>query len=131
MGNGIRMLFSIAIGAVVGVVTYLSSKSSTSKSQVSNNTNSNVSGGPANRNNSNGPNQSGCSSNRCSGGGFNNFRRSVSEMNNDGFVDFLLNSQVCLEKFLSILKSLALSLEYMSRIFSNQQSRKALPQYIY
>lgn len=130
MGNGVKMLFSIAIGAVVSVVTYLSSRSSNSQpSQSSTNNISN--GGPAN--NSNGSNQSNCSFNRCNGReGFNKFQKSVNEINNDRFVDFLINSHVCLEKFLSIMKSLALSLEYMSRIFSSSNSQRlALPQHYY
>jgi flagellar motility protein MotE (MotC chaperone) len=52
---------------------------------------------------------------------------SVRSENRDGFLEFLGNSQSGLEKILRILKNIALSLEYMAKLFANSGIRGALP----
>lgn len=118
MRNGLKLVISLAIGAVVGVVTYLNTKS----------------GGVSNTNKRESVDIKEIDINQDR----NNERITTSVNNNqqpngrgnikkDGFLDFLGESQSSLEKLLRILKNIALSLEYMSKLFANSGVLRALP----
>ena len=118
MKNCLKLVVSLAIGAVVGIVTYLNTKSDS----VSNTRRDSDFRRPQrgssrlDKINEDEVSESASPSN-CS----------VRSENRDGFLEFLGNSQSGLEKILRILKNIALSLEYMAKLFANSGIRGALP----
>lgn len=114
MKNGLKLVISLAIGAVVGIVTYLNTKSD----RVSN----------TNRGRSEDLKETNPDLNeRLNSPSVNECQLRGSEVKKDGFLDFLGESQSGLEKLLRILKNIALSLEYMSKLFANSGVLRALP----
>lgn len=119
MKNCLKLVVSLAIGAVVGIVTYLNTKSDC----VSNTRRDSDFRRPQRSGQSRvdiineDETSESVSSSNCS----------VRSENRDSFLEFLGNSQSGLEKILRILKNIALSLEYMTKLFANSGIRGALP----
>lgn len=115
MVNLIKVALSLAIGAAVGVITYLSTKGNkderSEKSSVSNSASSSK---YSNCSTANG-NEIGQGSDTVGNGKI----KSDGKM---GLLEFLSDSQRGLERLLLILKNVALSLEYMLRLFANSNS---------
>lgn len=118
MKNCLKLVVSLAIGAVVGIVTYLNTKSGpvSNTRKDSDFRRSQRGSSRLDKINEDEISES-VSSSSCS----------VRSENRDGFLEFLGNSQSGLEKILRILKNIALSLEYMAKLFANSGIRGALP----
>lgn len=130
MKNCFKVIMSLAIGAVVGVVTYFSTKSSSSNNKRVSNTCKRSESDPivvqareAMTNEVDELND---------GGEYNSaspsrYSYNSNRVNKDGFLEFLSTSQNGLERLLRILKNIALSIEYMAKLFANSGIRGALP----
>lgn len=118
MKNCLKLVVSLAIGAVVGIVTYLNTKSDSVSNTRRDSDFRRPQRGSSRLDKINEDEVSeSVSSSNCS----------VRSENRDGFLEFLGNSQSGLEKILRILKNIALSLEYMAKLFANSGIRGALP----